>query len=58
MRELWRELNLAAVDLVVAAHERLLSSGVPKLTLSTRSYRWEFIRPGGAAADVGDDVCR
>jgi acid phosphatase type 7 len=103
MRDLWRELNTAGVDLVVAAHEhlyerfgpmngngeadrergsrlfvvgtgggmlvpatraapnsevRLVSFGVLKLTLSSRSYRWEFIRPGGGTADFGDDVCR
>ena len=37
---------------------RLVSFGVLKLTLSSRSYRWEFIRPGGGTADFGDDVCR
>ena len=37
---------------------RLVSFGVLKLTLNTRSYRWEFIRPGGGTADLGDDVCR
>jgi hypothetical protein len=37
---------------------RLASFGVLKLTLSTRGYRWEFIRPGGAAADFGEDFCR
>ena len=105
MRELWRELNLGGVDVVVAAHEhmyerfapmdgngtaaasadggtrlfvvgtgggelvpatrvapnsevRIASFGVIKLTLNARSYLWEFVRPGGAAADMGMDVCR
>ena len=49
---------VAATRVAPNSEMRLVSFGVLKLTLSSRSYRWEFIRPGGGTADMGDDVCR
>ena len=47
-----------ATGVAANSEVRLASFGVLKLTLSTRSYQWEFIRPGGGTADMGADVCR
>ena len=49
---------VSATRVAANSEVRLASFGVLKLTLSTRSYRWEFIRPGGGVADMGNDVCR
>jgi hypothetical protein len=46
-----------ATRMAANSEVRLSSFGVLKLTLSARSYLWEFVRPGGAAADMGQDVC-
>ena len=47
-----------ATGVAANSEVRLVSFGVLKLTLSARSYLWEFIRPGGGVADMGTDVCR
>jgi len=36
---------------------QLISHGLLKLTLADQGYQWEFLQPGGARADVGQDVC-